>query len=240
MAAIRGLLFDKDGTLFDFSASWGAWARTLLSDLAGGDPVRAESLGRAIGFDIATARFAPDSPVIAGTPAEIAEALLPGLPGANPSTLVAHMNAASAAVPLAEAVPLKPLFRQFRDRGLRLGLVTNDAEAPARAHLRSAGIEGDFDFIAGFDSGHGAKPSPGALVAFASGFGLRPAEVAMVGDSRHDMMAARAAGMHAVAVLTGLAGHDDLAPFADTVLPDIGHLPGWIGLLTPEESPEPA
>jgi phosphoglycolate phosphatase len=50
----------------------------------------------------------------------------------------------------------------------------------------------------------------------------------MVGDSRHDLIAGRAAGMPVVAVLTGVAGADELAPVADAVLPDIGHLPDWI------------
>jgi len=31
-----------------------------------------------------------------------------------------------------------------------------------------------------------------------------------------------------VAVLTGMATETDLAPHADAVLPDIGHLPGWL------------
>jgi len=29
---IQGILFDKDGTLFDFNATWGAWSRHLLTD----------------------------------------------------------------------------------------------------------------------------------------------------------------------------------------------------------------
>ena len=50
------------------------------------------------------------------------------------------------------------------------------------------------------------------------------ASVAMIGDSVHDMEAARVAGMLRVAVLTGPATAEDLAPYADLVLPDIGHL----------------
>jgi len=34
--------------------------------------------------------------------------------------------------------------------------------------------------------------------------------------------------MATVAVLTGIAGAGELAPHADVVLPDIGHLPGWL------------
>ena len=50
----------------------------------------------------------------------------------------------------------------------------------------------------------------------------------MVGDSLHDLSAARAAGMRAVAVLTGVAGREDLAPAADVVLDGVADLPRWI------------
>lgn len=236
MTAIRGVLFDKDGTLFDFAATWSAWARSFLTDLAGGDDAFAARLGRAIGFDMATSVFAPDSPVIAHTPGEIAEALLPHLPGTGPAALVTRMNAAAAEARMVEAVPLRPLLGLLRGRGLRIGLVTNDGEVPARAHLVAAGVEPLFDYVAGFDSGHGAKPHPGPLMAFADRWGLEPAAVAMVGDSRHDLIAARAAGMRPVAVLSGLARAEDLAPLAEAVLPDIGHLPAWIDRVGVAES----
>ena len=51
----------------------------------------------------------------------------------------------------------------------------------------------------------------------------------MVGDSLHDLVAGRAAGMQTVGVLTGPACRDELAPCADVVLPDIGHLTTWLG-----------
>lgn len=50
----------------------------------------------------------------------------------------------------------------------------------------------------------------------------------MVGDSRHDLEAGRAAGMRTVAVLTGIAKREELEPHADVVLADIGAIPGWI------------
>ncbi|MFN6952577.1 MAG: HAD family hydrolase [Albidovulum sp.] len=225
---IRGLLFDKDGTLFDFRATWGAWSRRLLLNLAEEAGMAPEVLGRAVGYDLATGTFADDSAVIAHSVPEIAALLLPHLPGMAAEQLVARMNALSAEAELVPAVPLPPLFARLRAMDLRIGLVTNDGEEPARAHLAWAGVAQHFDFIAGFDSGHGAKPQPGPLLAFATATGLAPAAIAMIGDSRHDLLAGRAAGMPTVAVLTGVAGADDLAPVADVVLPDIGHLPEWI------------
>ena len=225
--AIRAILFDKDGTLFDFATTWVAWTEVMLARLAGDDAARAEALAGAVGFDRAARAFSPGSVVIAGTPDEVAAALAPVL-GGTPEGLVGWLNEEAARAPQAEAVPLAPLLDALRARGLRLGVATNDAEAPARAHLAGAGVLDRFDFIAGCDSGHGAKPAPGMCLGFAAAVGLAPAEVLMVGDSRHDLRAGRAAGMATVAVLTGLAGAAELAPLADAVLPDIGHLPGWL------------
>jgi phosphoglycolate phosphatase len=139
------------------------------------------------------------------------------------------INQEAARAPMIEAVPLGPLLDRFRASGLKLGVATNDGEAPARAHLSLAGVVDRFDFIAGYDSGHGAKPGPGMCLGFAAALRLDPARVVMVGDSRHDLEAGRAAGMQVVAVLTGLAEEGELAPHADAVLPDIGHLPAWLG-----------
>jgi phosphoglycolate phosphatase len=72
---IKALLFDKDGTLFDFAATWEAWANAFLTRISKGDGERAALLGQQIGFDYGTQRFSPDSIVIAGTPGEVVDAL---------------------------------------------------------------------------------------------------------------------------------------------------------------------
>lgn len=222
-----GILFDKDGTLFDFNATWVAWTEAMLVRWSPDDPAFADRIAGAIGFDRTARAFSSGSVVIAGTPDDVAEALAPVL-GRAPETLVGILNEESARAPMAEATPLVPLLEGLRARGLRLGVATNDAEAPARAHLDAVGVTGFFDFIAGSDSGHGGKPAPGMCLAFAAATGLAPGRVVMVGDSTHDLIAGRAAGMQTVGVLTGLADAATLAPLAGAILPDIGHLPGWL------------
>jgi phosphoglycolate phosphatase len=224
---IDGVIFDKDGTLFDFRISWGRWATAFLGSIAT-DAEHASRLGKAIGFDLASGTFAADSPVIAATAADIALAMLPFLPGVTSLELTERIDDAAGSAPMSEAVPLGPLLSRLRATGLKLGVATNDSEAPARRHLQAHGITDYFDFIAGYDSGFGAKPGPGMCLAFARLLDLDPSRVAMVGDSLHDLQAGRAAGMRTVAVLTGIASAAELAPFADAVLPDIGALPGWL------------
>lgn len=230
MDRIRAILFDKDGTLFDFQATWGAWAGRMIADLAGPDLALRHALAEAMAFDAASNRFLPQSAVIAGTSQEVAELIAPLLPARSDGidALMARMAAAAATATLAPAVPLRPLLMRLRGAGYRLGVATNDNESVARSHVAEQ-ID-LFDFIVGFDSGHGGKPEPGMLLAFARHCGLRPDEVLMVGDSHHDLIAGRAAGMATLAVLTGVATEADLAPFADAVRPDIGHLPALLGM----------
>lgn len=225
---IDAIVFDKDGTLFDFANTWGTFGRTMLLRVAENDSDRAVELGRIIGFDLKSETYSPDSVVIAGTVEEIAEALLPHVGDMPRDALIELMNAEAAAAPQAQAVPLGPFLDALKQAGLKLGVATNDSEHPALQHLESVGVKDHFDFIAGYDSGHGFKPGPGQLLAFAAHIGVQPDRIAMVGDSLHDLQAGRAAGMTTIGVLTGLAKADVLAPMADVVLPDIGHIPAWL------------
>ncbi len=226
--AIRGLLFDKDGTLFDFHATWSRWARGFIADVTGGDAARGARLAAVLGYDIDAARFERTSPMIAGTMEVVVEAVRTILPEVPETALRGLIRESTAAAPQVEAVPLIPLFERLADAGLVLGIATNDAEVPARAHLTRAGIVESFAYVAGYDSGFGAKPGPGMCLGFARATGLDPAACLMVGDSSHDLVAGRAAGMTTLGVLTGLATRDELAPLADDVIATIGELPLWL------------
>lgn len=225
---LDGILFDKDGTLFDFRATWDTWAGELILELADGDAARAGDIAYHMAFDLELGQFLPHSPVIAGTGREAAECAARALPGVDLDALEARMNASAAAAPLTPAVPLSPLLKGLAASGLALGVMTNDSEMGAHAHLQGAGVADHFDFIAGFDSGFGAKPDAAPLLAFCDRMSLTPARVAMVGDSAHDLIAGRAAGMVTIGVLTGIATDADLSPLADVVLRDIGALPDWL------------
>lgn len=225
---IKGILFDKDGTLFDFNATWGAFTETLLLSEVGGDLDRVQLLADRLGYDLANKVFFPGSIVIAETVDVVAGHILPLLPETDKASLIGRMNGLAAQVPQIEAAPLVPFVEGLKARGLRIGVCTNDAEAPARSHLGRAGVEEAFDFIAGYDSGHGAKPAPGPLLAFARAVDLDPAHCIMVGDSLHDLHAGRAAGMRPVGVLTGPAGAEELATVAEVVLDSIADLTDWV------------
>ena len=157
---------------------------------------------------------------------DIGAALAPvvGLSARDILVIVDEIAAETAMVPV---VNLRPCLSGLAGH-CPLGVVTNDSEIPASRHLEQAGVRDFFGFLSGFDSGHGVKPAPGPLLAGAVALGAEPQRTVMVGDSVADLAAGRAAGMRNVAVLTGVAGEADLAPLADVVLPDIGHLEDWL------------
>jgi phosphoglycolate phosphatase len=225
---VDGLLFDKDGTLFDFHSTWSVWARDVIATLSGGDGAVMARMAEAMHYDLEVQRFRPTSPIIAGTNREAAECVRVALPDRPLEEIEHFLMMSSASAPLQPPVPLDPYLTGLAGQGLKLGVMTNDSEYAARAQLDSAGVGAHFAFVAGFDSGYGAKPEPGPLLAFARAVGLSPDRVAMVGDSTHDLLAGRAAGMQTIAVLTGTALEHELAPHADAVFPDIGHIPGWL------------
>lgn len=221
---INAILFDKDGTLFDFEASWSAAMVELLDTVAPGET--RDDAAEALGFDLGTVAFRPDSIAIAGTLEDMINALAGAVDVAR-DDLFDIVRLISAEAPM---VPVVDLAACLGDLAVsyQLGVVTNDSEAGARRHLDQAGIGDIFGFVAGSDSGFGAKPDPGLVLAGAEALGVPPENCAMVGDSLHDLMAGQAAGMIPVGVLTGVATYDDLAPYATVVLPDIGALDAWI------------
>ncbi len=224
----KAVLFDKDGTLLDFQRTWGPWTVSVVHELAAGDDALAADMAHAWGLDVQHQRILPDSVVIAGSVEQVAGAILPFRPDMTLAQMVEYLDKTGAQASPVPVVPLGALLDDIAALGLATGIATNDSEATARAQLRRLGVEQRFDFIAGYDSGHGAKPAPGMCLAFANHISEQPGDIVMVGDSAHDLRAGRAAGMQTVAVLTGIAGAGELAPLADVALPDVGHLLGWL------------
>ena len=225
---IKGIVFDKDGTLFDFNATWGAWTRGMIATEAGDDPEKIETLANALGYDFEGGVFWPESIVIAETVDFIADALIEHLPDVSKKDLMTRMHKAAKKVPQVQAAPLWPLLNEIKEMDILLGVATNDAEDNARAHLGEADVLDLFDFISGYDSGFGGKPEPGQLLGFCTTTGLEPEDCIMVGDSTHDLNAGNAAGMRTVGVLTGPAQAYELQPYADVILNSIAELPHWI------------
>jgi phosphoglycolate phosphatase len=225
---VRGVLFDKDGTLISFEKTWGPAIGAVIDALARSDEAKRAAQARALHFSLEEQRFLPTSPIIAGSTGHYGPLWAAALGRSDHSELKAEIDALSAVESLKSLTPIgepRRIVMELKSLGLAIGVATNDSQASARRQIAALGLADLVNFVVGYDSGHGAKPEPGMILAFAGALGCSPGEVAMVGDTLHDLDAARAAGAIAVAVLSGPAAREALEPRADHVLDDIGGLP---------------
>ena len=89
-------------------------------------------------------------------------------------------------------------LKQLKAAGYQLAVVTNKQREFAMASLELAGIERLFDAVVAVDDVAQGKPSPEPLLKALQELGKQPEEAVMVGDSRFDVLAAKAAGVTAV------------------------------------------
>src|SRR5260221_10085931 len=87
--------------------------------------------------------------------------------------------------------------------GRGLGVVTAKRRSTVDLAFARVPLAHLFETIVGGDETERHKPDPEPLLLAAERMGADPAETAYVGDSPFDMLAAKAAGMHAIAVTWG-------------------------------------
>ena len=166
---IRGILFDKDGTILDYARTWVPINRAAALHAASGDEALAAELLRAHGQDPDTGAVVGGSLLAAGSIAEIADAFAAHLGERAPADLTADLDRVFTEGGAKHAVLIPGADRTlatFKRRGLRIGVATNDSIGGLKASLQRTGILDLFDFAVGFDSGHGTKPDPGMALAF--------------------------------------------------------------------------
>ena len=227
--AIRGILFDKDGTIIDYWRTWVPINREAALYAAGGDEAVADHLLRLGGHDPATDRIVPGTPLAAGDYNDIAHAFAayPGVAAASELAAGIERIFVRGGAQHSALIPgVRETIEALKNRGFRLGLATNDSIGGLEASLAAHGILDCFDFAAGCDAGHGAKPGPGMALAFCKAVGIAPQEAAMAGDAVHDLAMGRAAGFGLnIGVLSGTSAREDLEDYADLILDSINDLP---------------
>jgi len=226
MSEIKGLLFDKDGTILDFYKTWVPINRDIATEAAGGDLALAAELLRAGGHDPDTDIIAPGAVLAAAGVEAIAQCFADVLGEKAPADLLAIVirNFRDGGGKYAALIDGSPaVLESLAADGYRIGLATNDTVDGLNASLgRFGDLASRFEVSYGCDSGYGAKPEPGMGLAFAAATGLAPAACAIVGDSVHDLEMGRRAGFGLrVGVLTGSSHREDLSPHADLVLASV-------------------
>ncbi|NQZ30645.1 MAG: HAD family hydrolase [Oceanospirillaceae bacterium] len=225
---ITGILFDKDGTLIDFMASWMPAITEAANYFANNEPDIVDEMLSASGYNKHNHSIAAGSLLAAANNQQIADCWSQFLEIEADSKMLAkldqifqHHNFRSCVA----VTDLPSLFDELRSRGIKLGLATSDSEQGAKKTLQALNVTQQLDFVCGYDSGFGIKPEAGMVQAFCKATGLDVQHIMVVGDNTHDLHMAHNAGAKlAVGVLTGTSKAVNLHE-ADYILDNIADIP---------------
>jgi pyrophosphatase PpaX len=98
---------------------------------------------------------------------------------------------------------MEDVLVRLRDEGRRLGIVTAKRRATVELAFAAVPLGHLFDAVVGGDETTRHKPDPDPLLLALERLDARPDDTAYVGDAPFDVRAARAAGVHSVAVTWG-------------------------------------
>ena len=189
IAPARAVLFDFDFTLADSSEGIVVCMNHALGRL-GLPPAPADAIRRTIGLDLHTALG-----ILAGEewrPRE--DEFLKHFVRKADEVMVASTTFLSGAA---------RVLRTLHDAGYRVGIVTTKYRHRVEDALERDGLRALVDVIVGADDVPRPKPAPDGLLQAAGALAVPTRDCVFVGDSVVDAMAARAAGVAFVAVLSG-------------------------------------
>jgi pyrophosphatase PpaX len=179
------VLFDLDGTVIDSGAIILASMRHAAKEVLGAEPSD-ELLMAAVGGP--------------GLEAQMRE-LAPDRVDDLVSVYRAHNE------PLHDELTccagIEDVLVRLKDEGRTLGVVTAKRRATVQLAFDVLPIAHLFDTVVGGDETDRHKPDPAPLLLAAERLNAGASECAYVGDSPFDIRAAKAAGMHAIAVTWG-------------------------------------
>lgn len=235
----KGIIFDKDGTLFDYYTVWAPVMREAITSIL-------SKIGKEGDKELEV---------------ELLEILGIGVQEMNPKGLIFMHNKVMMLVRLflfskAKNIPYKllynalktsyygsedlikaslvsntdetlllPLFKELKERGYIIGIVTSDNKKSTAVCLDHFHILPYIDMVSTYDDHYRRKPHPQSFKAFCNTFSLSPSEVIVVGDATVDMVyASRGKAGYKVGVLTGSNDIENLSKVADIVYPTIQSL----------------
>lgn len=239
---IKGIIFDKDGTLFNYAQVWRSVIKKIVNSVMitfeierkKQDKAKAD-LFRIIGVD-ASGKSYSDGIVFNHN------RKLRAFNRLFTFCLRYHINPVSFTILLTDMLKdpsegitgklkamdfsdVQQLFKELTEKNVVIGIVTNDTTISTKNCLKCMGIESYVSFLRTKDSNCKGKPDSQSIRQFCSQFMLTPQEVCVVGDTITDMKYGinGEVGLK-IAVLSGPGDEDSLSKLADKVYPDISAL----------------
>ena len=202
LTGIEAVIFDKDGTLIDFHAMWGGWARELGDrlDAVIRRPVSLDVFAT-IGFDptdrTGRARRAARDGDDGGHRGDRRAGAAPLVPEHRRRSTCDGGGLARPGPGRARRPARRPRRRSSAGCAPTDGAspsITNDDRAPTDATLRALGVRESVEAMVCGDDGFAVKPAPDAVIAVCHAFRTEPSRVAVIGDTPADVAMAPCGG----------------------------------------------
>jgi len=231
------VIFDKDGTLLDFKATWLGIINELIAAVmrrTNPSETLAHGLQKALGVYIAERTIDGGGPFAMGTADEVNTVLAACLYHEG-----LRWDKAQAVIKAAEQEVLKgpirarnlcpaqggiELLERLKARGIRTALATNDNQADAQGDMQAIGALPLLDLVVGADSVSKTKPAPDMILLICERFGLSPRQAVMVGDTLMDAQMGRNARVMVNVGLSGTLDSSELAAHTDVVIESLDQI----------------
>lgn len=217
---IRAILFDKDGTLLQFTEGWVDSIVGFLEDKILDDNKKRE-IFREIGIredggveenSILSSETAMDLAIIF---LKYLDEDLDEIYGELDDHLLNYLKKNNKFI--RETCDLRSLFEALRERGILIGIFTSDNYRQAKYSMDYLGLDSFIDFYAAADI-YKKKPNKESLEVFKKKYSLEDQEIIIVGDSRVDMVFGE--DTVKVGVLCGTGSREMLAKYTDNIVDD--------------------
>lgn len=217
---IRAILFDKDGTLLQFTEGWVDSIVGFLEDKILDDKKK-RKLFKEIGIredggveenSILSSETAMDLAIIFS---KYLDEDLVEIYGELDDHLLNYLKKNNKFI--RETCDLRSLFEALRDRKILIGIFTSDNYRQAKYSMDYLGLDSFIDFYAAADI-YKKKPNKESLEVFKKKYSLEDQEIIIVGDSRVDMVFGE--NTIKVGVLCGTGSREMLAKYTDNIIDD--------------------
>lgn len=229
---IKGILFDKDGTLLKFNEIWIQIANEVIEELLESigekeNEALKEKLSDSIGFR--NGKIDEKGYLASGTSLDISTAFNSVLPKEMPhlhqwlSERLLHKTREQIDN-VKPVCNLDLLFSALNDKGIITGIATSDDYETTILCLQQLGIANYVQFIGTADL-YKKKPDPEVVEEFCNKFHLKREEVVIVGDTVIDMQLAKNSNAkYGIGVMSGVGSYKELSQLAHYVIPSVEYL----------------
>ncbi len=228
---IKGIVFDKDGTLLEYDAFWVAVAVKAVSKVLCNHNCKTDDMVEAM-LNAIGAYEGINGILCYGSYAEICDIINKtqkekGDPEMS-FTYEEILDAFSTSVKYGKILPacedITGFMKALKKKGIKTAVVTTDSSEITDFCLKELGIREYIDKVYTDDGINPTKPNPYYMNCFLKDFSLDKSEVLMVGDTLTDIRFAKNSGVRPISVAKKEEDKNMLLKENDTVVYDISHV----------------